>query len=223
MKNSLTPNFTQIPNIILDEYLSRLSHAETKVLLYLCRRTYGFHKQGDYISISQICNGIKTSDGTVLDTGTGLSNKPVIGALKKLEEIGLITSKRSHGNTTKYTMNSTCGESTLVELLHVTSGDTTQVPVELLHTQKKEKESIQNKETLISKNPEYLLNIPEHDIDTFRKKYKATKSEIIIKGEALHNWSGSVGRKYKDYRLFLMNALLRDYGLRELDRTGRAL
>ena len=75
-------------------------------------------------------------------------------------------------------------------------------------------------DTCISKNPEYLLNIPEHDIDTFRKKYKATKSEIIIKGEALHNWAGSVGKKYKDYRLFLMNALLRDYGLRELDTPG---
>ena len=75
-------------------------------------------------------------------------------------------------------------------------------------------------DTRISKKPEYLLNIPETDIDTFRKKYKVTKSEIIIKGEAMYNWSGSVGKKYKDYRLFLMNALLRDYGLRELDTPG---
>lgn len=75
----------------------------------------------------------------------------------------------------------------------------------------------------ISKNPEYLLNIPEQDINLFREKYKATKSEIIIKGESLHNWSGSVGKKYKDYRLFLMNALLRDYGLRKLDKSGIAL
>lgn len=220
MKNSLTPNFTQIPNIILDEYLSKLSHAETKVLLYLCRRTYGFHKQSDYISISQICGGITTDDGTILDTGTGLSNKPVIRALKTLEDIGLITSKRSQGNTTKYTMNSSYVESTPVDLLHGTSGLSTQVPMDLLHTQKKEKESIQNKDTHPEKNSDYLLNIPEHDIDTFRKKYKATKSEIIIKGEALHSWAGSVGKKYKDYRLFLMNALLRDYGLRELDTPG---
>lgn len=75
-------------------------------------------------------------------------------------------------------------------------------------------------DTRISRNAEYLLNIPETDIDTFRKKYKVTKSEIIIKGEAMHNWAGSVGKKYKDYRLFLMNALLRDYGLRELDTPG---
>lgn len=84
-------------------------------------------------------------------------------------------------------------------------------------------EKNKEEEVRISKSPDYLLNIPEHDIDTFRNKYKATKSEIIIKGESLFNWAGSVGRKYKDYRLFLMNALLRDYGLRELDRTGRAL
>lgn len=75
-------------------------------------------------------------------------------------------------------------------------------------------------DTSQEKHSGYLLNIPEHDIDTFRKKYKATRSEIIIKGEALHTWAGSVGRKYKDYRLFLMNALLRDYGLRELDTPG---
>lgn len=75
-------------------------------------------------------------------------------------------------------------------------------------------------DTSPEKNADYLLNIPETDIDTFRKKYKVTKSEIIIKGEAMHNWAGSVGKKYKDYRLFLMNALLRDYGLRELDTPG---
>lgn len=78
-------------------------------------------------------------------------------------------------------------------------------------------------EVRIAKNPEYLLNIPEQDINIFREKYKVTKSEIIIKGESLHNWSGSVGKKYKDYRLFLMNALLRDYGLRKLDKSGIAL
>lgn len=80
-----------------------------------------------------------------------------------------------------------------------------------------------HRDTRISKSPTYLLEIPEQDIENFRKKYKATKSEIIVKGEALHNWSGSVGKKYKDYRLFLMNALLRDYGLRELDNKGTAL
>jgi len=78
-------------------------------------------------------------------------------------------------------------------------------------------------EVRIAKSPEYLLNIPEQDINLFREKYKVTKSEIIIKGESLYNWSGSVGKKYKDYRLFLMNALLRDYGLRKLDKSGIAL
>lgn len=69
---------------------------------------------------------------------------------------------------------------------------------------------------------EYLISIPEDDIQTFMKKYRATRSEITIKGEALYTWCKSKGKKYKDYRMFLMNALLRDFGLR-IDNRGTAL
>ena len=91
------PNYTQTPNEIFDKFLSKLSHAEMKVLLYIVRRTFGFHKEykGDAISLSQICRGIikkdkETGETKVLDEGTGLSKKSAILAIKNLEGKGHI-------------------------------------------------------------------------------------------------------------------------------------
>src|SRR5579871_2788787 len=90
MARELLPNSTQIPDVILDFWLSELSGAELKVVLYVARRTYGFGKTSDNISLTQICSGITKRDGTVLDTGTGLSRSSVARAVKTLEEQGII-------------------------------------------------------------------------------------------------------------------------------------
>jgi phage replication O-like protein O len=90
MARSLIPNSTQIPDVILDHWMAELSGAEFKVLLYIARRTYGFGKDSDAISLSQIANGITRRDGTTLDRGTGVSRMSVARALKVLEEQGII-------------------------------------------------------------------------------------------------------------------------------------
>ena len=83
MNNNLfNPNFTQVPNFILDFMMADTSCSEFKVLMYVCRRTYGFHKKSDKIAISQIIDGITDRDGKVLDKGTGLGRRTVINAIK---------------------------------------------------------------------------------------------------------------------------------------------
>src|SRR5918998_799706 len=72
-KGFLSPRYTQVPDELFDELMAYLSGAELKVLLYIIRRTFGFKKDSDNISLRQICNGIKTREGEVLDKGTGLS------------------------------------------------------------------------------------------------------------------------------------------------------
>src|ERR1051325_9923519 len=57
------PSHTQVPNEIFDELMHDLSGAEFKVLCYIARRTYGFHRIEDSISLKQICHGILTRDG----------------------------------------------------------------------------------------------------------------------------------------------------------------
>ena len=86
----LIPNSTQIPDVILDLWMGKLSGAEFKVVLYIARRTYGFGRTGDTISLKQISAGLVTRDGRRLDHGTGLNKDTVVNALARLEKIGAI-------------------------------------------------------------------------------------------------------------------------------------
>lgn len=65
------PNFTAIPNWVLDE-CNRFSPAEFMVLLVIARKTYGWHKKSDLISLSQ------------LEEQTGLSKNTVRNSIKSL-------------------------------------------------------------------------------------------------------------------------------------------
>lgn len=94
-KHNLIPNSTQIPNVILDFVLPRIPEAEGKCLLYICRRTFGFHKDEDNISFSQFEKGIKSRQGRQLDFGTGLSRPSVNVALQNLVQSGAIFTQRN--------------------------------------------------------------------------------------------------------------------------------
>lgn len=85
-----SPNYTQVPDAIFDQLLPDLSEAELKVLLYIVRRTFGFKKDADTISLRQLSSGITTRDGKVLDRGTGLSKSGVTKALVSLRQRGII-------------------------------------------------------------------------------------------------------------------------------------
>ena len=87
------PNHTQIPNAIIDEHMSILSHAQFKVLIAICRKTIGWHKQSDYISVSQIVDI------------SGVSNKTVIKSIRELESMGFIITKKSQRSITHITIN----------------------------------------------------------------------------------------------------------------------
>jgi len=84
------PTTTPVPDELFDDLLHDLTGAELKVVLYICRRTFGFKKDSDTISLNQIADGIVTRDGRVLDRGTGLSQRHVQRAVKSLEEQGII-------------------------------------------------------------------------------------------------------------------------------------
>lgn len=88
--NGLFPNTTQVPNVILDRWLPHLSGSELKVVMYVCRRTYGFGKEQDCISLSQMADGISKRDGTILDYGAGLSKSAAAAACKSLAEKGVL-------------------------------------------------------------------------------------------------------------------------------------
>jgi hypothetical protein len=111
-----SPNYTPVPDELFDELLVELSGAELKALLYIIRRTFGFKRDSDNISLSQMLQGIRTRDGRVLDRGVGLSKKTLLLALRTLEERGIILTERRQsaekGNEpTAYRLNVISGDS----------------------------------------------------------------------------------------------------------------
>jgi phage replication O-like protein O len=116
------PNTTQIPNELFDSLMPSLSGGELKVLLYVCRRTFGFRKDSDSISLTQIAHGITTKAGRVLDQGTGLSKRQVQRALRVLENRKVILVERKVDETGLHEINT--------YRLNVRGGDILSPPVE---------------------------------------------------------------------------------------------
>lgn len=54
MSNDYIPNSASIPNILFDYWMSQLTPGEFKVLMAIARKTYGWHKTRDSISLRQI-------------------------------------------------------------------------------------------------------------------------------------------------------------------------
>src|SRR5271166_2628241 len=93
-KGYSSPNYTPVPDELFDEQLPSLSGAELKVILYIIRRTFGFKKNSDNISLNQLLNGITTREKEILNRGTGLSKKTLLETIKNLVRKSLILTER---------------------------------------------------------------------------------------------------------------------------------
>jgi hypothetical protein len=98
-------NSTPIPDEFFDVLAVQLSEAELRVLLYIMRRTFGFKKKADAISLSQLTGGIRKRDGSVLDHGTGLSKPAVLKAVGGLQAKGIITIEKRTGEDGRNEVN----------------------------------------------------------------------------------------------------------------------
>ena len=72
-KTKSEQGFTKVPNELLDMLMSNLlTSAERQVLMCVARKTYGFHKEWDAISLSQF------------EKNTGITRRHINNALKTL-------------------------------------------------------------------------------------------------------------------------------------------
>ena len=208
--NELKPNFTQIPNVILDKLMSNLTDAELRVLMYICRRTYGFHRKADKISYSQFEKGIEG-----LDTGCGLRLEAISKGLTGLEERGLII-KTPHRQSFTYELNEECQ---VFDYRSTTPSPTEDKPLRLPNIQNKEKES----EIKYIYKKEFLIEIPEATLVDLTGKYMVTRAQVISKGDQLYNWIVANNKKYSNYLAVLRNAVSRDYGIRNTTSAASRL
>lgn len=95
----------------------------------------------------------------------------------------------------------------------VVAEDSLITPIPLHDEEKRSKENIreEKEENSIS----YLEKIPQSDLKEFIEKYEVSQSKIKEKGQALFFWCKKKGRTYRNYRMALQDALLKDYGLRK--------
>ena len=91
-----TPNSFQVPNAFVDEVLSQISDVAAKLYLIICRKTRGWCKEFDSISLSQF------------QSLSGKSRPTVTKAIAELIQVGLVIECDStiHGNSFK--LNDEC-------------------------------------------------------------------------------------------------------------------
>lgn len=85
------PNYTQIPNVVIDSMFN-FTHTEFKILMFICRNTFGFHRGNHLMSISYFVDG------------TGLSRETVCNAIQTLTAKNVLF-RRELGNSFTYGIN----------------------------------------------------------------------------------------------------------------------
>lgn len=73
-------NYFEVPNQLTDEFYCEIPPSALKIYLFLIRKTWGWHKCGDWVAMSQFTSN------------TGMTKKTVLKNLKWLEEEGYIWS-----------------------------------------------------------------------------------------------------------------------------------
>lgn len=92
-------NFTIMPNVVLDTLMPTLSGTEEKIIRVVCRQTYGWWKDSDKISNSQMCKK------------TGVEEKALKRAIKNLADRKIIIRHIGNGRVmTEYSINKKCSE-----------------------------------------------------------------------------------------------------------------
>lgn len=113
--NKFIPNAFQIPNSVVDELMADMSGVELKCYLFIVRKTKGWNKECDAISLTQFVKF------------TGAGKTAVVDALKNLVELGLLTKRTGVRNTSVYAINlfgkQTSSESELVQKANSTSSE----------------------------------------------------------------------------------------------------
>ena len=170
------------PNSIIDELLPELSHSELKCYLCVLRKTKGWNKEEDAISVSQFMKV------------TGLSNKAVISACESLVEREILERKSGDRNTGIYSIKTykttTSEKSSLVKNFPATSEKSSQVTSEKSsHTINNIKNNIQNtnkkntKKSVLDLLADFgITGQLADDFIVLRKAKKAPITETALKG-----------------------------------------
>jgi phage replication O-like protein O len=145
--NRIKPNFTQVPNELLDN-IHLFSGAEVRILVVICRQTFGWHKDKDKISLTQF------------EKKTGLSRPSINSNLKSLESQRVIKKYSGSINSYEYitVVNSVnYKDESLVNSINQTSKLSLPPLVNSVNTQKKLDKRKYTKEKNAEKSAKFVV------------------------------------------------------------------
>jgi len=142
-------NYTQIPNVFFDEIMKKISPSDNLVLMAIMRKTFGWQKQVDKISYSQIIEM------------TGLVKSTVSISIKSLEEKGLIyVTREGQINTYSVVVHENNDEKELVRKSNMCENRTVNSPkIEQLNDKTGSKIE-HTKESTLNKDKETITQQP---------------------------------------------------------------
>lgn len=179
------PNAFQIPNSVIDELLAKLTCAELKCYLFVVRKTKGWNKESDSISVSQFMEV------------TGLSNRSVITACESLVEMGLLERSGGERKLNTYSVKAFDFSETGEKSSSVKSGEnfsetgekSSSDLVKKVHTQNNNKNTIQNNNKKNTKKSESdllaefgIVGQLAEDFIAHRKSKRAAITKTVLVG-----------------------------------------
>lgn len=155
----------------------------------------------------------------------GVSEQAVHGILNKLYEKGLIEKQEE----TKHIRATDKWYKCVILMKESMNTKETLGTLKKVESDTKETLVQDTKETLVNNNKEYnnkiniksisyLEDIPIEDIRDFIKIFNISERQLKEKAEELADYCRAKGKKYKDYRAFLRNAVRKEYGKRKIEK-----
>ncbi len=200
MEKLKVPSHTQFPNIIIDNFMLKMTGAQIKVILAIARKTIGWHKISDRISYSQLCKL------------TGLSTNALKAGIKGLIEMNLISQEKTKfGYCYDMKYEGVSINDTAVSLFdtEVSKSDTIEyqkvIPQKKKETNKKEtnkkekKEAFKNAVFIYYKQitgKERITNIPDEVGARFEEGYTVDDAKKVIFYKHLKWWEDKKTREW---------------------------
>lgn len=219
MKNKipqLEDGYTRIANAILEKLATiNLSSYQTRVLFIIFRKTYGYGKKEDWISVSQIVKA------------TGIHKAHISRTKKQLIIRKIVT---SNGNKIAFQKDGRLWCKLPKKVIVTNTGQKVTNSGEKLPVQADTKETIQKKLTkdsklsptsLFNKTITYLETIPKEDIDYFTSNFKISSWKLSAKAKDLVDYCRMHQKGYHDPKAFLNNAVRKDFGEKPSLIVGR--
>jgi phage replication O-like protein O len=201
----LENGYLKIANELVEEFAKiQLSPNEWRVCWAFLRKTYGFNKKEDAISLTQF------------QQITKLSRPAIVKALKKLVAKQILVANKQLF-TNHYSLNKDYSQwvssyvDTSSRLATITSSytDTTLVSKQQPKLVAKQIHTINNKDN-IQKTILKTAHLTEQDLQDISDKYKIPIALVKLAKEEMDNWLAAKGKKYIDYKAGLRNWVLRN-------------